>query len=137
MISENSEYLKNYKIPHIFITFSRNKAACHAKWCIIIFVEFRTFRNRWGQNGNTHLITPQTVTLCLRELYILLSWKLVHKKRRDHLHGIGYFFPPKFKMRLCKDDLFERNFQNNQLLERNLRKFSKELNVLSHFVMKN
>ena len=37
-------------------------------------------------------ITPQTVTLCLRELYIILSYELVHKKRRDHLHGIGYFF---------------------------------------------
>ena len=61
---------------------------------------------------------------------------MVYNKRRDHLHGIGYFFPPKFKMRPCKNDLFERNYQNNQLLERNLRKFSKELNVLSHFVMK-
>ena len=68
-----------------------------------------------------------------RTMYFL-SQKLVHKKRRDHLHGIGYFFPQKFKMRPCKDDLFERNYQNNQRLERNLRKFSKELNVLSHFV---
>ena len=60
----------------------------------------------------------------------------MHKKRRDHLHGIGYSFPPKIKMRPCKDDLFERNYQNNQLLQRNLRKFSKELNVLRDFDMK-
>ena len=52
-----------------------------------------------------------------------------------HLHGTGYSFSPKFKMRPYKDDLFERNYQNNQLLQRNLRKFSKELNVLSNFVM--
>ena len=27
VISETSDYLKNYEIPHIFITFSRNRAA--------------------------------------------------------------------------------------------------------------
>ena len=60
----------------------------------------------------------------------------MHKERRDHLHGIGYNFPPKFKMRPCKDHLFERNYQNNQLLQQNLIKFSNELNVSSHIVMK-
>ena len=93
VISENSEYLKNYKIPHIFIAFSRNRAACHAKWCIIIFVKFQTFWNRWGQNGNIfgdH--TSNCNAMFERVIYILLSGKLVHKKHRDHLHGIGYFF---------------------------------------------
>ena len=61
-------------------------------------------------------ITPQTVTLCLRELQIILSRKSVHKKRKDSLHGMGYSFSSKLKMQPCKDDLFERNYQNNQLL---------------------
>ena len=59
----------------------------------------------------------------------------MHKERRDHLHEIGYFFSPKIKMRRCKDDLFG-NYKNNQLLQQKLRKFSNELNVWSHFVMK-
>ena len=60
----------------------------------------------------------------------------MHKKRRDRLHGIGYSFSPKIKMGPCKDDLFGKNYQNNQLLQQNLRKFSNELNVWSHLAMK-
>ena len=109
VISENSEYLKNYKIPHIFITLSRNRAAWHAKWCSIILLNFELLEISEVKVAAFLDITPQTVTLCLRELCILLSWKSAHKKHRDHLHGIGYSFPQKFNMRPCKDDLFGKN----------------------------
>ena len=42
----NSDYLENYEIPHIFITFSKNRAAWHAKWRSIICAEFGTFTNK-------------------------------------------------------------------------------------------
>ena len=60
----------------------------------------------------------------------------MHKKREHHLHGIGYSFSPKIKMRPCKDDLFGKIYQKNQLRLQSLRKISNELNVWSHFVMK-
>ena len=60
----------------------------------------------------------------------------MHKKRTDHLHGIGYSFSPKIKIRPCKDDLFGKIYKNNQLRLQSLRKISNELNDWSHFVMK-
>ena len=52
VISENSDYLKDYEILHIFITFSRNRVAWHTKWSSIMFAEFRFFRNKWDQSGS-------------------------------------------------------------------------------------
>ena len=60
----------------------------------------------------------------------------MHKERTDHLHGIGYSFSPKIKMRPCKDELFGKNYKNNQLRLLSLKKIFKEHNVWSHFAMK-
>ena len=44
---------------------------------------------------------------------------------------------PKIKMRRCKDDLFGKNYKNNQLLQQNLRKFFQRVQRFESFCDEN